>query len=113
MPFLPLSDERAYEYVADGLTEDITTLLARMPGFFVIARSSAFVYKGQPRDVRHIGREVGVRYMVEGSVRPLGRQVRVTAQLIDAETGAHVCRSNLRHNRQEGRRIRALTCELP
>jgi adenylate cyclase len=90
LPFLPLSDERACEYAADGLTEDITTLLAHMPGFFVIARSSAFVYKGQIPDVRQIGRELGVRYVVEGSVRPLGGHVRVTAQLIDAETGTHV-----------------------
>ena len=90
LPFLNLSDERIYAYMADGLTEDLTTQLARVPGFFVISRTSAFAYKGQNPDVRRVGEELGVRYVVEGSVRPLGNRVRLTLQLIEAETGNHL-----------------------
>jgi adenylate cyclase len=90
LPFLNLSDEQAYAYMADGLTEDLTTQLARVPGFFVIARSTAFAYKGQSPNVRHVAEELGVRYVVEGSVRPLGNRVRVTAQLIEAASGNHL-----------------------
>ena len=90
---LPLdnrSDSRDYEYLADGITEDIITLLARIPSFFVIARTSTFSYKGQRRDIREVGRELGVRYVVEGSLRPVGERLRVTIQLIEAESGTHL-----------------------
>ncbi len=90
LPFGNISDNQDYEYLADGLTEDIITLLARMPGFFVIARNSSFSYKGQQRDIRDIGRELGVRYVVEGSLRPHGGNVRITVQLIEAESGNHI-----------------------
>ena len=90
LPFLNMSDRQTYEYLADGLTEDITTLLARIPGFLVIARDSSFAYKGKTPDVRNLGRELGVRYVVEGSLRPVGDQVRITAQLIEAESGIHI-----------------------
>src|SRR5262249_5050567 len=78
------------EYFADGLTDDLTTDLSRISGSFVIARTTAFTYKGKPIDVKQIGRELGVRYVLEGSVRRTGEQVRVNAQLIDAESGAHL-----------------------
>jgi adenylate cyclase len=85
-----MSDSRDYDYLADGITEDIITLLARIPSFFVIARNSSFSYKGQQHDIRQVGRDLGVRYVVEGSLRPIGDRVRVTVQLIEAESGKHV-----------------------
>jgi len=90
LPFDTMSDSRDLEYLADGLVEDIITLLARMPGFFVIARNSCFSYKGQSRDIREVGRELGVRYVIEGSLRPMGKRIRITVQLIEAETGNHL-----------------------
>ena len=90
LPLESMSDSRDYEYLADGMTEDIITLLARIPSFFVIARNSSFSYKGQQRDIRQVGRELGVRYVVEGSLRPVGDRLRVTIQLIEAETGNHI-----------------------
>ncbi len=90
LPLDNMSDSRDYDYLADGITEDIITLLARIPSFFVIARNSSFSYTGQQRDIRQVGRELGVRYVVEGSLRPLGERVRVTVQLIEAESGKHV-----------------------
>ncbi|MCH7796174.1 MAG: tetratricopeptide repeat protein, partial [Proteobacteria bacterium] len=90
LPLDNMSDNRDYEYLADGMTEDIITLLARIPSFFVIARNSSFSYKGQRRDIRQVGRELGVRYVVEGSLRPVGNRVRVTIQLIEAESGNHI-----------------------
>ena len=90
LPLDNMSDSRDYEYLADGITEDIITLLARIPSFFVIARNSSFSYKGQQRDIRQVGRELGVRYVVEGSLRPIGDRLRVTVQLIEAESGNHV-----------------------
>jgi adenylate cyclase len=90
LPLDSMSDSRDYEYLADGITEDIITLLARIPSFFVIARNSSFSYKGQQRDIRQVGRELGVRYVVEGSLRPIGDRLRVTVQLIEAESGIHV-----------------------
>ncbi len=85
-----MSDSRDYDYLADGMTEDIITLLARIPGFLVIARNSTFCYKGQHCDIRQVGRELGVRYVVEGSLRPIGDRLRVTIQLIEAESGNHL-----------------------
>ncbi len=90
LPFDNLSGDAEQEYFADGMTEDIITLLSRSPGFFVIARNSSFTYKGQAADVRRVARELGVRYVLEGSVRAVARRIRVTAQLIDAVTGNHI-----------------------
>ena len=90
LPFGNMSDNREYEFLADGLTEDIITLLARIPGFFVIARNSSFSYKGQSPDIRAVGRDLGVRYVVEGSLRPVGENMRITTQLIEAESGQHL-----------------------
>src|ERR1700739_4159540 len=90
LPFDNLSNDPEQEYFADGVTEDLTTDLSRISGSFVIARNTAFTYKGRPVDVKQIGRELGVRYVLEGSVRRSGHRVRVNVQLIDAETGAHL-----------------------
>lgn len=90
LPFANLSDDPDEEYFADGLTEDLTTDLSHIDGSFVIARNSAFTYKNKAVDIRQIGRDLGVRYVLEGSVRRSGDLVRVNAQLIDAETGAHL-----------------------
>ena len=80
----------AQDYFADALTDDLTTAFARIRDSFVIARNTAFTYKGKPVDAKAIGKDLGVRYMLEGSVQPSGDQVRVNAQLIDAESGAHL-----------------------
>lgn len=90
LPFLNMSGEPEQEYFADGMVEDIITELSRFRALFVIARSSTFTYKGRATDVREIARELGVRYVVEGSVRRVGSNVRVTAQLIDAISGVHL-----------------------
>jgi len=90
LPFICLSDDRQHELLADGMTEDIITLLARLPGFFVIARQSSFVYKHQAVDIRRVGKDLGVRYVVEGSLRPMDQQVRVSARLIEASTGTQL-----------------------
>jgi len=90
LPFQNLSGDTEQEYFADGMVEDIITGLSRIKWLFVIARNSTFVYKGRAIDVKQVGREVGVRYVLEGSVRKLGNRVRVTAQLIDATSAAHV-----------------------
>jgi adenylate cyclase len=90
LPFANLSGDPGQDYLADVLTEGLTTGLSRISGTFVIARSTAFTYKGKPADVKQIGRELGVRYVLEGSEQHSGNQVRVNAQLIDAETGAHL-----------------------
>lgn len=90
LPFLHLSSDAGREYFTDGITEDITTELSRFRSLFVIARQSSFTFKGKAVDVRTVGRELGVRYVVEGSVRLTGRKLRVTAQLIDAASGAHI-----------------------
>jgi TolB-like protein len=90
LPFTNLSDDREQQYFADGITEDLTTDLSRMSGMFVISRNTAFTYRNKAVDTMQIGRELGVRYVLEGSVRRSGNQVRVSAQLIDAETDAHL-----------------------
>jgi TolB-like protein len=90
LPFVNLSGDPAQEYFADGTVEDIITALSRYHGLFVIARNSSFTYKGHAVDVKRVGRELGVRYVLEGSVRKGRDKVRVTAQLIDASTGAHL-----------------------
>ena len=90
LPFLNLSDDPKQDYFADGMVEEIITTLSRIHWLFVIARNSTFAYKGQNVDVKRVGRELGVRYVLEGSVRKSGNRVRITAQLIDANTGAHL-----------------------
>src|SRR5262249_37805860 len=90
LPFLNLSGDPEQEYFADGMVEEITTALSRIRWLFVVARTSTFSYKGQAVDVRRIGRELGARYVLEGSVRKGGNRVRITAQLIDAGSGAHL-----------------------
>lgn len=90
LPFVNLSGDPAQEYFSDGVTEEITATLSRVAGFFVIARTSAFTYKGKTVKVQDISREMGVRYILEGSVQKADGQVRVIAQLIDAVTGRHL-----------------------
>jgi TolB-like protein/Tfp pilus assembly protein PilF len=90
LPFANLSGDPEQDYFADGLTEDITTALSLWRSFPVIARGSAFAYKGQSPDVRKVGKELGARYVVEGSVRKSGNRVRIAAQLVDTETGHQV-----------------------
>lgn len=90
MPFQNMSGDAEQEYFADGIVEDITTALSRMQWLFVIARNSSFAYKGRLFDARDAGRQLGVRYLLEGSVRKVQGRVRITAQLIDAATGGHL-----------------------
>ena len=90
LPFDNMGGDSEQEYFADGVVEDIITALSRFKDFAVIARNSSFVYKGRAVDVREVARELGVRYLLEGSVRRAGTRLRITAQLIDAATGAHL-----------------------
>jgi adenylate cyclase len=90
LPFANMSGDPEQEYFADGMVEEIITALSRIRWLFVIARNSSFTYKGQTIDVKRVGRELGVRYVLEGSVRKAGGRVRITAQLIDAFTGTHL-----------------------
>jgi adenylate cyclase len=90
LPFADLSASGGQQFLADGVTDDLTTDLSRLDGMFVISRNTAFTYKGKPTSAKQIGRELGVRYVLEGSVRRSGNQVRVNSQLIDAATGAHL-----------------------
>ena len=90
LPFQNMSGDPEQEYFADGMVEEIITALSRIRWLFVIARNSTFTYKGQAIDVKRVGRELGVRYVLEGSVRKGGGRVRITAQLIEAQTGAHL-----------------------
>ena len=85
-----MSGDPEQEYFADGVVEDIITALSRIRWLFVIARNSSFTYKGRAVDVKQVGRELGVRYVLEGSVRKAANRVRITGQLIDATTGAHL-----------------------
>jgi TolB-like protein/tetratricopeptide (TPR) repeat protein len=90
LPFQNMSGDPEQAYFADGIAEDIITALSHIPSIFVIARNSSFAYKGKAVDVRQIGRELGVRYVLEGSVRKAGQRLRITGQLVEAETGAHL-----------------------
>jgi adenylate cyclase len=90
LPFQNMSDDPSQEYLVDGMVEDIITGLSRIKWLFVIARNSSFTYKGKAVDVRQVGCELGVRYVLEGGVRKAGARLRITAQLIEAETGAHL-----------------------
>ena len=121
LPFTNLSNDPEQEYFADGITNDLTTDLSRISGSFVIARNTAFTYKAKPVDVKQLGRELGVRYVLEGSVRRVGDWVRVNVQLTDAESGRHVWadrfdtdRANLAESQNEitGRLARTLNLKL-
>jgi len=90
LPFQNMSADPEQEYIADGIVEDITTALSRFKALFVIARNSSFTYKGRAVDVKQVGRELGVRYVLEGSVRKAASRLRITGQLIDAATGSHL-----------------------
>ena len=90
LPFNNLSGEPEQEYFSDGLTEEIISTLSRVPKLFVIARNSTFTYKGKPVKVQQVSEELGVQYVLEGSVRKAGDRIRITAQLIDALTGRHL-----------------------
>src|SRR6267154_1348450 len=121
LPFSNLSDDREQQYFADGITEDLTTDLSRLANMFVISRNTAFTYRNKPVDTKQIGRELGVRYVLEGSVRRSGDQVRINAQLIDAATDAHLWTERFDRdtgdlfalqNEITGRLARALNIEL-
>ena len=90
LPFQNMSGDPEQEYFGDGIAEDIITALSKLRGFFVIARNSTFAYKGKAPDIRQVARELGVRYVLEGSVRKAGERLRVTGQLIDAASGNHI-----------------------
>ena len=90
LPFTCFSEERELKFLTEAMTEDLITMLARIPGFIVIARQSSFAYQGRSVDSRQIGRELGVHYIIEGSLRPVGQQLRVGTQLIDASTGVQL-----------------------
>jgi TolB-like protein len=90
LPFANMSNDPEQEYFADGISEDIITALSQIKQWLVIARNSSFVYKGRHVDIREIARELGVRYVLEGSVRKAGNRLRITGQLIEAETGTHL-----------------------
>jgi TolB-like protein len=90
LPFVNLSGDPEQEYFADGVVEDIITALSHIRWLFVIARNSSFTFKGRAVDVTHVGRELGVRYVLEGSVRKAANRVRITGQLVDAATGGHL-----------------------
>jgi TolB-like protein len=94
LPFANFSGDREQEFFADGITEDIISLLAGWRVFPVIARASTFAYKGKTVDVKEVGEELGVRYVLEGSMRKSGRRMRVTAQLIRTDTGHHLLPSD-------------------
>lgn len=119
LPFSDLGGAPTLSWLADGFVEDVTTELSRFRDLFVVARNSAFVYREMPRDLRIISRELGVRYVVEGSVRATPERVRVTAQLIDATTGGHVWAENFErdlagHFETQARVARAIvTCLAP
>ena len=90
LPFENLSGDKEQDYFADGIVEDIITALSRFKSLFVIARNSSFAYKGKAVDAKQVGRELGVRYVLEGSVRKAGERLRITGQLVDATTGAQL-----------------------
>jgi TolB-like protein len=87
---LPIAQTMAPDRIADGIVEEIITALSRFSGLIVIARNSSFTYKGRSVDVKQVGRELGVRYVLEGSVRRAGQRIRITGQLIDTTNGAHL-----------------------
>ena len=105
LPFANLSNDPEQQYFADGITGDLTTDLSRIPDMLVISRNTAFTYRNKPIDTKQIGRELGVRYVLEGEVQRSGNQVRVTAQLIDAETDAHLWAERFDRRRRRSVRV--------
>ena len=101
LPFQNMSGDAEQDYFADGMAEDITTALSRFRILFVISRNSSFTYKGRAVDVKQIGRELGVQYVLEGSVRKSGPRIRVTGQLIDASTGKHLWADQFRRHHED------------
>ena len=101
MPFAKFPNDPELEHFADAITDDLTTDLLRISGGFVIARNTAFTFKCKLVDVKKIGRELGVRYVVEGSVRRAGDLLRLNVQLTDAESGAHFVDGSVRHDRAD------------
>ena len=101
LPFNNLSGDPAQEYFSDGITEEIITALSKVPKFFVVARNSTFTYKGKPVKVQQVGQELGVRYVLEGSVQKAGDKIRINAQLIDALTGNHLWAERYDRNLQD------------
>ncbi|MGK2940299.1 MAG: tetratricopeptide repeat protein [Immundisolibacter sp.] len=97
LPFVNMSDDKSQEFFADGMTEDIITGLSCDSRLFVVSRNSTFVYKGKPVDVRAVGKDLGVRYVLEGSIRPMGDRLRITVQLIETVSGAHVWADKIDH----------------
>jgi len=98
LPFQNVTGDAEQEYFVDGMVEEITTAIARLPRLFVIARNSAFTYKGKPVDVKQVAQQLGVRYVLEGSVRKAGNRVRITGQLIDTATGANIWADRALHD---------------
>ena len=98
LPFTNLSNDPEQQYFAEGITEDLTTDLSRIPDMFVISHNTAFTYKGKRVDTKRMGRDLGVRYVLEGSVQRAGKQVRINTQLIDTETAAHLCAERFDRN---------------
>ena len=90
LPFQSIRSDAEQEFLAYGIAEDIITALSRYPSLSVIARNSCFTYKGRAIDVRKVGRELGVRYVLEGSLRKAGNRIRVTTQLVESETANHI-----------------------
>ena len=90
LPLSNLSGDAGQDYFVDALTDELTTAISRLPSAFVIARNTAFTFKGKPTDVKAIGKDLGVKYVLEGSVQPTATRIRVNAQLIDAESGSHL-----------------------
>jgi len=90
LPFQNLSGDPEQEYFADGMVEDIITALSRFKSLFVIARNSTFIYKGKAVEIKRVGEELGVRYVLEGSVRKAGNRLRITGQLIETATNSHI-----------------------
>jgi TolB-like protein len=101
LPFVNVSDDPKQEYFCDGLTEEIITALSKVPKLFVIARNSVFTYKGKPVKVNQVAEELGVRYILEGSIRKAGDEMRITAQLIDALSGHHLWAERYDRNLKE------------
>jgi TolB-like protein/class 3 adenylate cyclase len=101
LPFQNMSGDPEQDYFADGMVEEIITALSRFKSLFVIARNSSFTYKGKSVDIKQVGRELGVRYVLEGSIRKAGQRVRITGQLIEAATGAHLWADNFDGDLQE------------
>jgi TolB-like protein/class 3 adenylate cyclase len=101
LPFANLSGDPTQDYLADGITENLTTLISRLPGTFVVGGGTAFTYRGKPVDAKQVGRDLGVRYLISGSAQRSGDRMRVNVQLIDAETGGHLWAERFDENRSD------------